>query len=111
MPITPSNKTHTTDAAVQSPVDEIVKAGATPPTKQEIAAEAYALYLANGARDGRDLDDWLEAERELTARGQRGVGIERSEPIGEQLDADDSKKRSSLRKTSRFEPSSSSPQV
>jgi hypothetical protein len=40
----------------------------TAPTPDEIAAEAYNIYLARGAEDGRDQDDWLEAERRLSAR-------------------------------------------
>ena len=32
----------------------------------EIARLAYCLYEARGRRDGHDVDDWLEAERELT---------------------------------------------
>ena len=32
-----------------------------------VAMRAYELYLARGASDGRDFDDWLTAERELTA--------------------------------------------
>ncbi len=28
---------------------------------------AYELYLARGRADGRDFDDWLAAERELTS--------------------------------------------
>jgi hypothetical protein len=40
------------------------------PTLEEIAAEAYAIYLAEGARDGRDLDHWLEAERRMIAKGR-----------------------------------------
>ena len=39
------------------------------PTTEQIAAEAYAIYMARGANDGRDLDDWLEAERALKSRG------------------------------------------
>jgi Protein of unknown function (DUF2934) len=31
----------------------------------EIARLAYCLYEARGRRDGHDVDDWLEAEREL----------------------------------------------
>jgi hypothetical protein len=31
----------------------------------EIAARAYELYLEHGGDDGHDLDDWLQAEREL----------------------------------------------
>lgn len=34
-------------------------------TQEEIAQRAYALYEARGREDGHDLDDWLEAEREL----------------------------------------------
>ena len=30
-----------------------------------VAMRAYELYLARGASDGRDFDDWLTAEREL----------------------------------------------
>jgi len=38
------------------------------PTEQEIAARAYEIFLSRGATDGSDLDDWLQAERELTAK-------------------------------------------
>jgi hypothetical protein len=30
-----------------------------------IAQRAYALYLARGREDGHDVEDWLQAEREL----------------------------------------------
>ena len=33
---------------------------------QEIQIRAYAIYLERGEQHGRDLDDWLQAERELT---------------------------------------------
>jgi hypothetical protein len=32
-----------------------------------IRTRAYELYLARGAQPGRELEDWLQAERELTA--------------------------------------------
>src|SRR5436190_19870438 len=35
--------------------------------EHEIRGRAYELYLARGAQPGRDLEDWLQAERELTA--------------------------------------------
>ena len=35
------------------------------PTRDEIATLAYQLYEARGRVDGRDVDDWLEAERRL----------------------------------------------
>jgi hypothetical protein len=41
------------------------------PAWEEIAAEAYALYLADGCREGNDLQHWLEAERNLEQRRAR----------------------------------------
>jgi hypothetical protein len=32
-----------------------------------VARRAYDLYLARGREDGRDVEDWLQAERELRA--------------------------------------------
>ena len=39
-----------------------------------VAMRAYELYLARGASDGRDFDDWLTAEREVA--GPRMSGSE-----------------------------------
>lgn len=36
-----------------------------PDHRDRIAMRAYELYLARGAADGRDFDDWLAAEREI----------------------------------------------
>ena len=44
---------------------------ATPPTPEQIAAEAYNIYCARGCGDGAAMDDWLEAERRLST-GQGG---------------------------------------
>jgi hypothetical protein len=53
---------------------EIVTASNRPPrraapqrtiTDSEIASRAYDLYLARGRQDGHDVEDWLQAEREL----------------------------------------------
>jgi hypothetical protein len=33
--------------------------------RDRIAERAYQKYVERGGSDGRDLDDWLEAEREL----------------------------------------------
>src|SRR5262245_23981141 len=41
------------------------------PDHGEIARYAYELFLSRGAEDGRDLQDWLEAERHLTKTPQR----------------------------------------
>jgi outer membrane protein TolC len=36
--------------------------------RDRLAQRAYELYLARGGEDGRDLEDWLTAERELLER-------------------------------------------
>lgn len=45
------------------------------PTMDQIAERAYALWLAEGRPDGRDLHHWREAEaqlrREIDAEAQR----------------------------------------
>ena len=43
-------------------------AGDAAPSEQEIAIRAHELYLGRGAEEGHELDDWLQAERELKAR-------------------------------------------
>jgi hypothetical protein len=35
--------------------------------EHEIRTRAYELFLARGAQPGRELEDWFQAERELTA--------------------------------------------
>jgi hypothetical protein len=34
-------------------------------TFDDVARRAYELFLARGREHGRDLDDWLEAERQV----------------------------------------------
>ena len=40
-------------------------AAALQPSPEQIAARAFELYERRGSCDGADLDDWLEAERQL----------------------------------------------
>jgi hypothetical protein len=37
------------------------------PTREEIELRAYEIYLRRGGGDGSALDDWLAAEKELSA--------------------------------------------
>lgn len=39
-----------------------------PPTAEEIAEEAYRIYQDRGGAPGLEENDWLEAERRLSAR-------------------------------------------
>ena len=36
-------------------------------SKDDVAQRAYELFLARGQGEGRDVEDWLEAERQLQA--------------------------------------------
>jgi len=36
--------------------------------RREIARRAYEIYLERGARDGHDVEDWLQAEAELAGK-------------------------------------------
>ena len=38
-------------------------------SKDDVARRAYQLFLARGRVDGHDVEDWLEAERQIEAEG------------------------------------------
>ena len=39
----------------------------SPPRHEEIRRRAYEIYLRRGNEPGHELDDWLQAEREIEA--------------------------------------------
>jgi len=41
------------------------------PSREEIARRAYEIYLARGQTGGREVEDWVQAERELLGRSHR----------------------------------------
>jgi len=45
------------------------KAGIIRPSDEQIARRAYELYLNRGQTSGHELEDWLQAERELSKIG------------------------------------------
>ena len=51
-----------------------------------IAERAYNRYVARGAGDGQDLDDWLEAEREMAAEGDQSQ-VASTESVSARMDA------------------------
>jgi DUF2934 family protein len=55
-------------ATMQAPkkVPRLIKAGCQ--SVGEIEKRAYGIFEARGREDGRDVDDWLEAEQEVAAR-------------------------------------------
>jgi len=40
------------------------------PTHEQIARRAYEIFIERGQQAGRDLEHWLEAEKQLRAAGQ-----------------------------------------
>ncbi|MDB6017114.1 MAG: hypothetical protein JWR19_1603 [Pedosphaera sp.] len=73
---TPQSKTTvTTETRTAKPEavaakTETVKSKLTP-TSEDIARRAYELYVARGKSDGRDAEDWAQAERELRTANHR----------------------------------------
>jgi DUF2934 family protein len=55
--------------AVIGPSSKVVVATAVAePSEQEIAIRAHELFLKRGGEAGHELEDWLQAERELKAQ-------------------------------------------
>ena len=66
---TPTVRVKRTRRASDAPETTPVVLPATPSvTEAEISRLAYQLYQARGGVNGSPLDDWLEAERQLTGR-------------------------------------------
>jgi hypothetical protein len=53
-------------------------------SREEIARRAHELYVERGRQDGRDLEDWIRAEKELSQDSVASPGktkaAERSRP-------------------------------
>lgn len=46
------------------------KSGSQSPMSEAVAQRAFDLYLARGGQEGHDLEDWLQAEREILFQRQ-----------------------------------------
>jgi hypothetical protein len=60
-----------TNDPVAVAADRVPKAridAATDISEHDIARRAYDLYLTRGSEPGHDVEDWLQAERELRSR-------------------------------------------
>jgi hypothetical protein len=58
-----TNRAERTTADERAPKSAVTQQSAV--TVSDIARRAYELYLARGCEDGHDVDDWVQAEREL----------------------------------------------
>jgi len=43
------------------------------PAREEIELRAYQIYVERGGTHGQDVDDWLQAERELVEKSSQPV--------------------------------------
>ena len=43
------------------------------PSQEEVARRAYELFQSRGGETGHDVEDWLEAERELSRASRSEV--------------------------------------
>ena len=64
-------------------------------SNDEISAAAYERYLRRGGEDGHDLEDWLEAEAELSSE---------SEPSGEPTPTSDERQLRAIDDDGHIEP-------
>ena len=62
--------------SVMNPVQE---ASVRRPAREEIELLAYNFYVSRGAVDGHDLEDWLEAERELAGRPETAASLAKAQ--------------------------------
>jgi hypothetical protein len=88
LPDTAPELTHT---AAQTPTQSA--AGHRHPRAEEIAREAYLIYLANGSQDGRDQDDWYEAETRLVGPSASRQAGSTPQQAAAQLEAVDTRDR------------------
>jgi hypothetical protein len=43
------------------------------PAREEIELRAHQIYVERGGAQGQDVEDWLQAERELLKYGKTGL--------------------------------------
>jgi hypothetical protein len=52
-------------------------------TKDDVNHRAYALYLMRGCEQGRDVEDWIRAEKELNDESVGGTAPKSASRLGE----------------------------
>jgi hypothetical protein len=55
------------------------------PSQEEIERRAHEIYLERGGIHGRDLDDWLQAERELKEETGPGAFKPLRRPLSDEI--------------------------
>ncbi|HEY7543492.1 MAG TPA: DUF2934 domain-containing protein [Blastocatellia bacterium] len=75
MPKTAKTKNQASSVEQDSPVEQMAAPADAPqtgtiPTEEEIACRAYEIFLRRGGDHGNDIEDWLQAERELSEESE-----------------------------------------
>ena len=73
----PAAKARTSSRGVSAQCQPQSKAWGRPAPEQ-IAAQAYQLYVDSGRLEGRDVENWLRAEQLLMERSARDAGSSRA---------------------------------
>jgi hypothetical protein len=58
--------------AIEKQTGSLNSSAADAPANEEIQLRAYCIHVERGGQHGCDLDDWLQAERELTEEHRGG---------------------------------------
>ena len=53
------------------------------PSREEIARRAHELYVQRGSEQGKDVEDWVRAEKELSGEPVAGTAKTRSAQAGD----------------------------
>jgi hypothetical protein len=53
------------DQATDRGVPDAIRRSASDPSEDDIRVRAYRRYLERGGSHGHDVDDWIQAEKEL----------------------------------------------
>ena len=70
MPRTPKRPTRKNVLTMPAPEPAARPEGRLAPSEAAIAARAFVLYCERGGVHGHDVEDWLQAERELRGAAQ-----------------------------------------
>jgi hypothetical protein len=64
-----------------SPAVSDSKTSEARPGREEIEVRAYQIYVERGEAPGQDVEDWLQAERELLEKRGRASGKTKSAAV------------------------------
>jgi hypothetical protein len=70
--------TERTSRKRSSASDNVLRMPGSDPRRDEIARRAYEIFLSRGSNHGRDFEDWLQAEREVSERRRETTDREAS---------------------------------